>query len=90
MANSFKQYVLSFDAARKDAAAITSDRILHELNNLVDISSADIQVDKFRTTVRLVTTITEDRILQICDAVKKVLEQAFNERLLYQVSVVSL
>lgn len=90
MANPFRQFTLSFESANQSVAGFPGPLILDVLDGFIDTDSADMEVGNKKLHVRIVTILTEEQILKICDEVKKSLEKTGDDRLIYKVETISL
>jgi hypothetical protein len=90
MANTFKLYSIHFESVFPNSTDISGIRVLGVLSGFIDTDSADVKLDENGLDIKVVTSFTEDRVLFICDEVKKSLEKSGDGRLLYKVKTISL
>jgi len=83
----YRYFVILF---RSSNGKHMGDNIIKKLSEHIDVSSAEITVDKSNISFRVVTSLTESQIWAICDEIKKSLEKTTDGRLIYKITVINL
>ncbi|HUB93182.1 MAG TPA: hypothetical protein VMB52_01625 [Verrucomicrobiae bacterium] len=86
MSDRFSYFVVEMEAV---AGTVRGVRILEVLSSFIEVDSIETKIDKNKITFRIVTSMTKDDMWHVCDEVKKLLEEAYDGRLIYKIIAIS-